>query len=461
MRRNDEMKLGLFLAQAGYNEGAWRDPSVPANGGVDIDHYARLVAIAEQAAFHFVFLPDSPSVVEKDHASIARVSRNDGFEPITLLSALSARTQYIGLVATATTTYHEPYHLARMFASLDHLSRGRAAWNIVTSGNKFEAPNFGAKELPDHDVRYDRAREFVQVVKGLWDSWEDDAFTRDKESGIFADTSKLHLLNHRGDYFSVRGPLNVARPAQGYPVLVQAGASDAGIRFGAELAEVVFTAEPSLENGRRYYATLKEKARALGREDDQVAVMPGIVPIVGTTTQEAHEKLQKLESYTHIDVQIDTADRWLGAVTDLRSMNLDSLVPESLPQTNLIQSRQKVLLDLAVRQKFTWRQLISLVSSCRGHLMVLGTPDEIANKMVDFFDQRAADGFNVIPAMVPSGLKDFVDLVVPELRRRGKFRSRYFGQTLRENLGLKRPFNQFMHASVSSHPSSDNFGARE
>lgn len=445
MRRNDEMKLGLFLAQAGYNEGAWRDPSVPANGGVDIDHYAHLAAIAEGAAFHFVFLPDSPSVVEKDHASIARVSRNDGFEPITLLSALSARTQHIGLVATATTTYHEPYHLARMFASLDHLSRGRAAWNIVTSGNKFEAPNFGAKELPDHDVRYDRAREFVQVVKGLWDSWEDDAFTRDKESGIFVDTSKLHLLNHRGEYFSVRGPLNTARSAQGYPVLVQAGASDAGIKFGAELAEVVFTAEPSLENGKQYYATLKEKARALGREDDQVAIMPGIVPIVGTTTQEAYEKLQRLEAYTHIDVQIDTADRWLGAVTDLRSMNLDSLVPDSLPKTNLIQSRQKVLLDVAVREKFTWRQLIRLVSSCRGHLMVVGTPDEIANKMVDFFDQRAADGFNVIPAIVPGGLKDFVDLVVPQLRRRGKFRSRYVGQTLRENLGLKRPLNQFAH----------------
>lgn len=443
MRRNDEMKLGLFLAQAGYNEGAWRDPSVPANGGVDIDHYAHLVAIAEGAAFHFVFLPDSPSVVEKDHASIARVSRNDGFEPITLLSALSARTQHIGLVATATTTYHEPYHLARMFASLDHLSRGRAAWNIVTSGNKFEAPNFGAKELPDHDVRYERAREFVQVVKGLWDSWEDDAFTRDKESGIFVDTSKLHLLNHQGNYFSVRGPLNTARPAQGYPVLVQAGASDAGIKFGAELAEVVFTAEPSLENGKQYYATLKEKARALGRQDDQVVIMPGIVPIVGTTTQDAHDKLQKLEAYTHMDVQIDTADRWLGAVTDLRSMNLDSLVPDSLPRTNLIQSRQKVLLDLAVREKFTWRQLIRLVSSCRGHLMVLGTPDEIANKMVDIFDQRAADGFNVIPAIVPGGLKDFVDLVVPELRRRGRFRSGYVGQTLRENLGLKRPVNQF------------------
>lgn len=461
MRRNDEMKLGLFLAQAGYNEGAWRDPSVPANGGVDIDHYAHLAAIAEDAAFHFVFLPDSPSVVEKDLASIARVSRNDGFEPITLLSALSARTQHIGLVATATTTYHEPYHLARMFASLDHLSRGRAAWNIVTSGNKFEAPNFGAKELPDHDLRYDRAREFVRVVKGLWDSWEDDAFTRDKESGIFVDTSKLHLLSHRGDYFSVRGPLNIARPAQGYPVLVQAGASDAGIKFGAELAEVVFTAEPSLENGKQYYATLKEKARALGREDDQVAVMPGIVPIVGTTTQEAHDKLQKLESYTHIDVQIDTAERWLGAVTNLRSMNLDSLVPDSLPKTNLIQSRQKVLLDLAVRQKLTWRQLIRLVSSCRGHLMVLGTPDEIANKMVDIFDQRAADGFNVIPAIVPSGLKDFVDLVVPELRRRGRFRSGYVGQTLRENLGLKRPFNQFAHGCVSSHPSTDRRDSRE
>ncbi|MGY4230333.1 FMN-dependent oxidoreductase (nitrilotriacetate monooxygenase family) [Bradyrhizobium sp. USDA 4503] len=451
MRRNDEMKLGLFLLQAGYHEGAWRDPSVPANGGVDIDHYAHLAALAEGAAFHFIFLADSPSVLERDQAAMARVSRNDGFEPITLLSALSSRIQDIGLVATATTTYCQPYHLARMFASLDYLSRGRAGWNIVTSGFKFEAANFGEEELPDHDERYARAREFVEVVKGLWDTWEDDAFIRDKQSGIFADTTKLHLLNHRGNYLSVRGPLNIARPPQGYPVLVQAGASDAGIAFGAEVGEVVFTAEPSLENGKLYYATLKEKARALGRADNQVLVMPGIVPIVGRTKQEASEKLERLHSYTHIDVLTGLADRLLGFVTDLRSMDLDSLVPESLPQTNYFQSRQKLHLDLAVRQKFTWRQLIRFMSDSKGHLMVVGTPDEIASVMVDTFDQHAADGFNVIPAIFPDGLRDFVELVVPELRRRGKFRSGYSGETLRENLGLKRPLNRFAHADVSSH----------
>ncbi|WGR97935.1 LLM class flavin-dependent oxidoreductase [Bradyrhizobium sp. ISRA443] len=443
MERNGEMKLGLFLAQAGYNEGAWRDPMVPVSGGVEIDHYARLAALAESAAFHFIFRADSPSVSEKDDASIARTSRNDGFEPITLLSALSMRTQYIGLVATATTTYHQPYHIARMLASLDHLSRGRAAWNIVTSAGKFEAPNFGETKLPDYATRYARAREFVEVVRGLWDTWEDDAFIRDKQSGIFADTTKLHFLNHSGDYFSVRGPLNVARPPQGYPVLVQAGASDAGMRFAAEIGEVVFTAEPSLESGKRYYATLKERGRGLGREDDQLLVMPGIVPIVGRTKQEASEKLQRLQSYTPIDSLIGTADQWLGFVTDLRSVNLDSPVPETLPETNFFQSRQKVLLELAARQKLTWRQLIRLVADSRGHRMVVGTPDEIANVMVDTFDQRAADGFNVLPATVPGGLKDFVELVVPELRRRGKFRSGYSGQTLRENLGLKRPFNQF------------------
>lgn len=443
MRRNAEMKLGLFVTQAGYNEGAWRDPRVPANGGVDVDHYAHLAALAEAAAFHFIFLADSPSVSEQDQASIARVSRNDGFEPITLLSALSSRTQHIGLVATATTTYHQPYHLARMFASLDHLSRGRAAWNIVTSVSKFEPPNFGEEELPDHGARYARAREFVDVVKGLWDTWEDDAFVRDKQSGIFADTTKLHVLNHRGDYFSVKGPLNIARPPQGYPVLVQAGASDAGIEFAAEIGEVVFTAQPLVELGKRHYATLKEKARALGRKDDQVLVMPGIMPIVGRTKQEASEKVQRLQSYTPIDVLIGAADRWLGFVTNLRSMNLDSLVPESLPQTNFFQSRQKVLLDMAARHKFTWRQLIRLVADSRGHLMVVGTPDEIANVMVDAFDQHAADGFNVMPAIVPDGLKDFVDLVLPELRRRGRARSGYSGQSLRENLGLERPINRF------------------
>lgn len=452
MRRSDEMKLGVMLLQAGYHEGAWRDPSVPANGGVDIDHYCRLAALAESAAFHFVFLADSPGVLERNHAILARVSRNDGFEPITLLSALSSRTKNIGLVATATTTYHQPYHLARMLASLDLLSQGRAAWNIVTSKNRFEAENFGERELPNHDNRYVRAREFVEVVKGLWDTWEDDAFIRDKQSGIFADTTKLHLLNHRGDYFSVTGPLNIARPPQGYPVLVQAGASDAGIELAAELAEVVFTTSPCLEDGKRFYARLKEKARALGRDEDQVLIMPGLVPIVGKTKQEASEKLQRLQSNTHIDVDIGLVDRLLGFVTDFGSMNLDSLVPEVLPQTNLMQSRQKVLLDLAVRQQFTWRQLIRWASDSGGHLMVVGTPDEIADIMLDMFDQRAADGFNVLPAKVPGGLKDFIELVIPELRRRAKFRSEYSGQTLRENLGLKRPINRFTQAEVSSPP---------
>ncbi|QQO23677.1 LLM class flavin-dependent oxidoreductase [Bradyrhizobium diazoefficiens] len=450
MQRNDEMKLGVLLRQAGYHEAAWRDPSVPANGGVDIDHYAHLAALAEGAAFHFIFLADTPSVLDQDHATISRLCRNDGFEPITLLSALTSRTQDIGLVATATTTYNQPYHLARMFASLDYLSRGRAAWNIVTSGFKFEAANFGEKELPEHDKRYARAREFVEAVKGLWDTWEDDAFIRDKQSGIYVDTSKLHLLDHRGEYLSVRGPLNIARPPQGYPVLVQAGASDAGIAFAAEFGEVVFTLAPSLEHGKQYYTTLKEKARLLGREDDQVQIMPGIVPIVGRTKEEASDKLQRLQSRMHIDVQIGMADRELGFVTDLRSTNLDSLVPEELPQSNFIQSRQKLLLDLAVRQKFTWKQLIRLISDSNGHLMVVGTPDEIANAMVDAFDQRAADGFNVMPATFPGEFKDFVELVIPELRRRGKFRSRYSGQTLRENLGLKRPLNRFTQAGVSS-----------
>ncbi|MCW2127994.1 LLM class flavin-dependent oxidoreductase [Bradyrhizobium elkanii] len=443
MRRDDEMKLALLVTQAGVHEGAWRDPSVPPGGGIDIDHYAYLAALAEGAAFHFLFLPDSPSVIERDYEHIARVSRNDEFEPITLLSALSSRTRDIGLVGTATTTYNQPYHLARMFASLDHLSRGRAGWNVVTSGLKFEAPNFGDDELPDHDTRYARAREFVEVVKGLWDSWEDDAFVRDKQSGIFADTTKLHLLNHRGDYLSVRGPLNVSRPPQGYPVLVQAGASDAGISFAAEVSEVVFSAAPSLEGGKRYYAALKAKASALGREDDQMLVMPGIIPIVGRTQQEASEKLRRLQYSMHTDVQLGLAERMLGFVTELRSINLDSLVPEALPQTNSTQSSQTLLLDLAARQKLTWRQLIRLVSDSKGQLMVVGTPDEIADTMVNTFDQRAADGFNVMPAIVPSGLKEFVDLVVPELRRRRKFRFRYSGKTLRENLGLKRPLNRF------------------
>ncbi|AVA24211.1 LLM class flavin-dependent oxidoreductase [Rhizobium sp. NXC24] len=444
MQRSDEMTLGLYLSHSGYHEGAWLDPGVPTNAGSDIDRYAHLAALAERAAFHFVFLADHQGVIN-DRAAAARISRNYQSEPISLLSALSARTRDIGLIATASTTYNQPYHIARMFASLDHLSEGRAAWNIVTSASDSEAQNFGEEKLLGHDVRYARAREFVEVAKGLWDSWEDDAFIRDKESGVYADTTKMHLLDHQGHYFSVKGPLNVARPPQGYPVLVQAGASEAGISFAAEVGEVVFTAEPSLENGKRYYATLKEQARGFGRDEDQTLVMPGILPIVGATKQEAAEKLRRLQSYTHLDVLIGQAQLWLGSVIDLRSVDLDSLVPETLPQTNFIQSRQKLLLDLAARQKFTWKQLIRSVSDSRGHLMVVGTPSEIVNTMVDVFNNRAADGFNVLPSTVPGGLNDFVELVVPELRRRGKFRSGYLsGYTLRENLGLKRPPNQFI-----------------
>ncbi|WFU31279.1 LLM class flavin-dependent oxidoreductase [Bradyrhizobium brasilense] len=447
-----EMKLGLFLNQAGYHEGAWRDPDVPANGGIDIEHYASLARLAEDAAFHFVFLADTPSVMEPDPAAIARAGRNDGFEPITLLSSLSSRTTSIGLVATATTTYQQPYHLARMLASLDHMSGGRAAWNVVTSGHKFEAGNFGQQELPDHDARYARAREFVQVVRGLWDTWEDDAFIRNKKTGIFVDTTRLHPLNYRGQFLAVRGPLNVARPPQGYPVLVQAGASDAGMSFAAEFAEVVFTAQPLLEGGKRFYATIRKKARALGREEDEVLVMPGLVPIVGRTKQEASGILRRLQDYTHIDTRIGLADRVLGSVVDLRAIDFDARVPAALPQTNLVQSRQKLLLEVAARQNMTWRQLIDFISDSKGHLMIVGTPDEIADVMTEFLDQGAADGFNVMPATVPGGLRDFIGLVVPELRRRGRFRSAYSGQTLRENIGLKRPPNGFLRAGRSGRP---------
>ncbi|MBB4264028.1 LLM class flavin-dependent oxidoreductase [Bradyrhizobium sp. CIR3A] len=450
--RTDEMTLGVMILQAGCHEAAWRDPSVPANGGIDIDYFSNLASLGERGALHFVFCADTPSVTDEAHATIARRSRHDGFEPITLLSALSSRTQHIGLVGTATTTYNQPYHIARMFASLDQLSRGRAAWNIVTSAYKFEAANFGTKDLPNHRARYDRAREFVGVVKGLWDSWEDDAFIRDKQSGVFVDTNKMRTLNHQGKCFSVRGPLNTARPPQGYPVLVQAGSSDIGMAFAAEVGEVIFTAEPCLENGKRYYAALKEKARAFGREDKQVLVMPGLVPIVGRTKQEASDKLERLHSLMHIDVLTGVAERWLGFVNDLRSVDFDALVPETLPQTNLFQSRQKLLLELAARRKFTWRQLISYISDSAGHLMVVGTPDEVVQTMVDTFDGRAADGFNLCLATLPDGLKDFIELVVPELRRRGKFRSNYSGRTLRENLGLKRPLNSFMQSHVGSAP---------
>jgi N-acetyl-S-(2-succino)cysteine monooxygenase len=354
-----------------------------------------------------------------------------------LLSALAAVTERIGLVATATTSYNEPYHIARKFASLDIISGGRAGWNIVTSARENEAFNFGREAHYPHEERYERAREFTNVVLGLWESWDEDAFIRDKESGLFFDPQKVHVLEHKGPYFSVRGPLNVPRTPQGHPVLVQAGSSETGRDFAAEFGEVIFTAHLTMSDAQAFYADLKARLATRGRNPHDVKILPGLSFVVAPTKEEAQAKFDFLQSLIHPMVARELVSMTLGGV-DLSDVPMDAQLPE-LSGTNASQSTFDSIMQLARREQLTIRQLGMRLAAGRQRLHVTGTPEHIADLMEEWFDSGAADGFNILPPYLPGALNDFVDLVIPELQRRGVFRTDYEGRTLRENLGLPRP----------------------
>lgn len=360
------------------------------------------------------------------------------FEPFTLLSALSQVTERLGLVATASTTFDEPFHVARRFASLDHLSQGRAGWNIVTTSNPDAALNFGRTEQPDHARRYTRAREFYDVVTGLWDSWADDAFIRDADSGIYFDPARLRTLDHHGEHLSVRGPLNIARPVQGWPVIVQAGASEPGRQLAAETAEVVFAASATLEDGRRFYADVKGRMDALGRDRDHLKILPGVLVVVGETDDQARAIRARLDSLVHYESAIASLSVALGC--DASRFDPDAPLPP-LPETNASKSSQERVLRLAERESLTVRQLAQRLGGYGGLAMV-GTAARIADQMQEWLETEASDGFNVMFPWLPGGLDAFVGQVVPELQRRGIFRREYEGRTLRENLGLPRPANR-------------------
>jgi alkanesulfonate monooxygenase len=361
------------------------------------------------------------------------------FEPFTLLSALSQATEHIGLVATGSTTFDAPYHIARRFASLDHISGGRAGWNIVTTSNPDAALNFGMDDHMEHGERYRRAREFYDVVTGLWDSWADDAFIRDTESGIFFDPDKLHVLAHKGKYLSVRGPLNIARPVQGWPVIVQAGASDAGRQLAAETAEAVFTAQANLAAGREFYADVKSRMEKAGRSRDNMKILPACFVVVGDTLEAARAKRAKLDSLVNYANAIASLSIALGH--DASKFDPDGPLPE-IPESNASKSGRQRAIDLAAREKLTVRELAQRLGGYSGLAMV-GTPESIADEMQEWLETDASDGFTVMFPYLPGGLDDFVDRVVPELQRRGIFRRDYAGKTLRENLGLPRPKNRF------------------
>ncbi|KTB61885.1 LLM class flavin-dependent oxidoreductase [Pseudomonas syringae] len=435
-----QMKLGAFLMATGHHVAAWRHADVPADAGLDFKHYRHLARVAEAAKFDALFVADSVAAATGDIAS--RMARSDYFEPLTLLSALSAVTDHIGLIATATTTYNEPYHVARKFASLDHLSGGRAGWNLVTSDAAAEAQNFGRAEHVGHPERYSRAREFHQVVTGLWDSWADDAFIRDKASGEYYDPARLHVLDHVGEHFSVKGPLNVARSPQGQPVVVQAGSSEAGRDLAAQTAEVVFTAQTSLASAQAFYADIKGRLRAYGRDAASLKIMPGVFIVVAETEALAKEKFESFQRLVEPQVGVALLGRMLGNF-DLSGYPLDGPLPE-LPLTDSGQrSRQKLLTELADQENLTLAQLGRRIAGGRGHYSLIGTPAQIADELQVWFEQGAADGFNVLVPHLPGGLEDVAQLLVPELQRRGLFRREYEGTTLRDNLGLQRPAYRF------------------
>lgn len=436
-RPTRQLRLGAFLMQTGHHIAGWRHPGAQADAGSNFRHYVELARQAEAAKFDAVFLSDSSGIRSTSEGSLARTARSDFFEPLTLLSALAAVTERIGLIGTVSTSFHEPYNVARKFASLDQISGGRAGWNLVTSSGTSEAQNFNRDELPAHAQRYERAGEFHDVVQGLWNSWEDDSFVRDKASGIYLDTDKLHVPNHRGRHFQVRGPLNVARSPQGRPVLVQAGASEDGRALAARTAEVIFVAHQTFDEAKTFYSDIKGRLPAFGRHPDDVKIMPGIFPVVGRTQAEAEEKFEQLQSLVDPIVGVTLLSSVLGGV-DFSGFDVDGPIPE-LPEANGPRSRQHLLVDLARRDRLTIRQLYLRIAGARGHQQIVGTPKTIADLLQQWFEEDGADGFNIMPPWLPGGLTEFIELVLPELRRRGLFRTEYEGRTLREHLGLKRP----------------------
>lgn len=431
------MSLGLFLMGTGHHIASWRHKNVPADGSEDIRFFQNLASIAERGKFDMLFLSDGLSFNGLSHpAELVR------FEPFTLLGYLSAVTTQIGLAATASTTYNEPFHIARKFSSLDHLNDGRTAWNVVTSYYESEAGNFNRNNHLDHSVRYNKAFEFVEVVKGLWDSWEEDALVRNKETGVYFDNEKLHALNHKGNYFSVEGPLNSSRSPQGRPVIIQAGSSDAGTTLAAKTADVIFTAQQTLEEAQAFYAMVKNKAIEYGRLPDQIKIMPGVSPIVGRTEKEAREKYQQLQELIVPEIGLAFLSDYLGGL-DFSNYSLDDRLPEYIPETNGNQSRRQLIIDLARREKLTIRQLYQKVAGSRGHRIIFGNPKQIADQLEEWIDKGGADGFNLMMPTFPDALEDFVDLVVPILQERGVFRKDYQGSTLREYLGLSKPESSF------------------
>jgi FMN-dependent oxidoreductase (nitrilotriacetate monooxygenase family) len=442
MSTSRRLHLGAFMRPVSIHTAWWRYPGSEPDTNFNFKRLAHLAQTLERGCFDAFFMADHLAVLNMPVDALKRSATVSSFDPLTLLPALAVVTERIGLIATASTTYNEPYHVARKFASLDHLSAGRAGWNVVTSGNPQEALNFGLDEHVQHAVRYRRAREFFDVVTGLWDSWADDAFIRDQASGVFFDPERLHVLNHKGEFLKVRGPLNVARPVQGWPVIVQAGASDAGRQLAAETAEVIFAASADLEAARAFYSDVKGRAEKAGRRPEHLKVLPGALVVVGDTLEDAREKRAHLDSLVHYDSAIASLSVALG--TDVSGFDPEGPLPP-IPETNASKSSRERIIEIGRRERLNVRQLAQRVGGFAG-LTFVGTGSGIADEMEHWLASDGCDGFNIMFPFLPAGLDDFVAKVVPQLQRRGIFRDRYEGRTLREHLGLPRPENSHFPA---------------
>ncbi len=441
------MSLAVHFHPTGHHVAAWRHPRSQVDAGSNAAHYLQLAQTAERGKFDLIFLADSLAIRPGDLKAHGRWPQYMAyFEPLTLLSAMSAVTSRVGLVATASTSYSEPFNLARYFGSLDHLSNGRAGWNVVTTGNAASSRNFGRKEHFAHDERYDRAGEFVDIVRALWDSWDDDAFVMDRDSGLYFHPEKMHWLNHQGDSFSVEGPLNMRRPPQGHPVLFQAGTSEAGRETAARIADVVFVQQQSRETCQGIRADIRSRMAKYGRSGEDLRLMPGMAVIVGRTEAEAKEQFDELQAKIHPDVGLAILSAELGYM-DLPDLDPDDAFPlDIIPAAEMARTTVRNLRAIVEAEKPTVRQLYQRFSSARGSYQLIGTPQQIADRLEHWFSTEAADGFIIQPAILPSGLDDFVELVVPELQRRGIYRNDYQGPTLRDHLGLTRPASRYQAA---------------
>ncbi|MFO1162183.1 MAG: LLM class flavin-dependent oxidoreductase [Reyranellaceae bacterium] len=448
MIRQRKMILGAVARGIGSHVAAWRHPSVgraKLREATTLKHWADVARAAEQGKMHFVFLADVLAMPNATNAPLLRRSAYDfSLEPMTLLSAMAPLTERIGLVGSISTTYSEPYNVARLLASLDHVSGGRAAWNVVTSHDPNSARNFGGGAFMEKGDRYERAQVFTRVVKGLWDSWEDDAFVHDQAGGVFVDPAKMHPLHHKSAHFQVEGPLNIERPPQGHPVIFVAGSSEGAKEVAAEQADCMFTAQPDFEEAKRFYGDVKGRMARYGRSPDDLFIIPGAMIVAGRTDEEAHEKHHRFKE----SIDLEFGILYLSGLvrTDLSHLPLDEPLPDSLRQTPAW-SRLELVMDISRRGSMTFREIAIHYADTYGHQFIVGSPQTVADELQRLFEERAADGFVLRAPIYPEGVQEIVSLVIPELQRRGLAQTEYLGSTFRENLGLPRPLHPAMRAA--------------